>query len=315
MDRRAFVSRVTLGAAALCTSTASQSAAASTGGLNLHFVGMMGFVGRTDGSFLVATPGPEAHGGFLHRPFLMARRGSAAASALDMRPAIGVVPGAFDMRLSNERSSDFVYRCLENTSLDIVSGSQNEVTYASSQMAQMAKIAPGKHVRGDIERWSPTTVSLRGGRLSDSAAHPDAGKTWSFGQFRQRLTDAVDFTGSSETIVRLTSGSESRTLAASAREMSDLWLISAALPREGSTNPKMLEHSHVVFEYLVDAQPVIAECAEATGREVPETELPCSHPSSASLGFAAAETRFPPWTDLCYPLELVRELLDIKNKK
>jgi hypothetical protein len=270
---------------------------------------MMGFVGRNDGSFLVATPGPEAHGGFLHRPFLMGRRGSAAAAALDMRPAIGVIPAAFDMRLANERPGDFVYRCLENTSLDIVSGSQKAVTYESSQMAQMAKIAPGKHVRGDIERWSPTTVSLRGGRLSDSAAHPDAGKLWSFGQFRQRLTDAVDFTGSAETVVRLTSGSEARTLEVSGREASDLWVVSAALPREGATNPRMLEHSHVVFEYLVDARPVIAECAEATGREVPETEMPCVHPSSAGLGFTAAETRFPPWTDLCYPLVCLSELL------
>jgi hypothetical protein len=307
VDRRVFVSRVTLGAAALCTSTASRSAAAPSGGLNLHFVGMMGFVGRDDGSFLVATPGPEAHGGFLHRPFLMGRRGSAAAKALDLRPAIGVLPSAFDMRLAGEPAGDFVYRCLENTSLDIVSGSETAVTNRSMQMAQMARIAPGKRVRGDIERWSPTTVSLRGGHLTDSAAHPDAGKTWSFGQFRQRLTDAVDFIGTSETTVRLTTGSEARTL--EAREASDLWLISAALPREGSTNPKMLEHSHVVFEYLVGAQPIIAECAEATGREVPETELPCSHPSSASLGLTAGETRFPPWSDLCYPLCVVRELL------
>jgi len=71
----------------------------------------------------------------------------------------------------------------------------------------------------------------------------------------------------------------------------------------------MLEHSHVVFEYLVDARPVIAECSEATGREVPETEMPCVHPSSAGLGFTAAETRFPPWTDLCYPLVCLSELL------
>jgi hypothetical protein len=308
VERRAFVGRVTLGAVGLCTSTASQSAAAPAGGLNLHFVGMMAFVGRSDGSYLVATPGPHAHTGLLHRPFLMARRGSRAAAALGMRPAIGVNPSAFDMRLSNERPGDFVYRCLENTSLDIVSGSQAEVTSASTQMAQMAKIAPGKRVRGDIERWSPTTVSLRGGRLADSAAHPDAGKLWSFGQFRQRLTDAVDFTGSPETVVRLTTGSEARTLEASRKEAADLWLVSAALPREGSNNPRVLEHSHVVFDYLVGAQPIIAECPEATGREVPETELPCVHPSNASLGFTATETRFPPWTDLCYPLELVRAI-------
>ncbi len=73
----------------------------------------------------------------------------------------------------------------------------------------------------------------------------------------------------------------------------------------------MLEHSHVVFDYLVGARPVIAECPEATGRQVPETELPCVHPSSAALGFPSGETRFPPYTDLCYPLLLIRELFGV----
>ena len=309
MDRRSFVSRVTLGAAALCTSTASRSAAAATGGLRLHFVGMMGFVGRSDGSYLVATPGRQAHPHLNHRPFLMARRASAAQAAFDMQPAIGVIPSAFDMRLSNERPSDFVYRCLENTSLDIVSGSEDAVENVSTQMAQMAKIAPGKRVRGDIERWSPTTVSLRGGRLSDSAAHPDAGKTWVFGEYRQRLTDAVDFTGTAGTVVRLTTGGEARTLESTAAESADLWLISAALPSDGFNNPRMLEHSQVVFDYLVDARPVTFECPEATGRAVPETELPCTHPSSASLGLPSGETRFPPFSDLCPPCVMIWDLI------
>ncbi|MGH9201512.1 MAG: hypothetical protein ACRD2A_09765, partial [Vicinamibacterales bacterium] len=192
----------------------------------------------------------------------MARRGSGAAAAFDMHPAIGVNPSAFDLRLASERPDGFVYRCLENTSLDVLSGSRAAVANQSMQMAQMASIAPGKRVRGDIERWSPTTVSLRGGRLTDSAAHPDAGKTWSFGRFRQQLTDAVDFTGSPGTIVRLTTGSEARTF--ESREAADLWLVSAALPSEGSNNPRMLEHSHVAFDYLVDARPIIAECPGAT---------------------------------------------------
>jgi hypothetical protein len=309
VDRRDFVSRVTLGAAALCTFSPSRSTAASTGNLNLHFVGMMGFVGRNDGSFLVATPGLQSHPGLNHRPFLMARRDSAVAAALDMKPAIGVVPGAFDMRLVTASSEDFVYRCLENTSLDVVTGSHNTVVNDSTQMAQMAKIAPGKRVRGDIDRWAPTTVSLRGGRLSDSAAHPDAGKVWSFGQYRQRLTDAVDFTSQDNAVVRLTSGNEAHTFKSNSREATDLWLISAAAPRDGANNPRVLEHSHVVFDFLVDARPVIAECAEATGREVPDTELPCVHPSSASMGVVSAETRFPPFTDLCYPLVIIRDIL------
>lgn len=309
MDRRAFIGRVGLGAAALCTST-SRSAAAATEGLRVHFIGMMGFVGRTDGSFLVATPGQHPHAGVNHRPFLMARRGSRIAAALDMHPAIGVVPSAFDMRLSAERSDAFVYRCLENTSLDIVSGSGSPVDNQSQQMVQMVKIAPGKRVRGDIERWAPTTASLRGGRLEDSAAHPDAGKIWSFGDFRQRLTDAVEFIGQRGTAVRLETGSEALTFE-SGGDAADLWMISAAAPSGGVKDPRVLQHSHVVFDYLVDAKPIVGRCAEATGREVPDTELPCVHPSSASLGLPSAEMRMPPFTDLCPPLAIIRDILGL----
>ena len=39
----------------------------------------------------------------------------------------------------------------------------------------------------------------------------------------------------------------------------------------------MLEHSEVLFDYLVDATPVVATCPEATGRIAPATELPFAH--------------------------------------
>ena len=310
MNRREFVSRVSVGAAALCASTPTRSAAAAGSGLQLRFIGMMGFVGRTDGSFLVATPGPETHGHMSHQPFLMARRGSAVATSLGMTPAAGVLPGAFDTGLVDARPEDFVYRCLDNTSLDVVSGSEVAVTNASTQMAQMAQIAPGKRVRGNLERWALATVSLRGGRLVDSAAHPDAGKTWSFGSYRQRLTDAINFEGPAHSVIRLTSGDEARTLRVSPDEPSELWIVSASTMNGASHSPTMLEHSRVAFDFLADATPIVAVCPDATGREVPETALPCSHPSSASMGIVAEGARFPPFTDLCFPIVIIRDLLD-----
>ena len=62
----------------------------------------------------------------------------------------------------------------------------------------------------------------------------------------------------------------------------------------------MLDHSELLFDYLVDATPVIAECPEATGREVPPTRLPFVKPTSASIGLIASETTMPPLTDFCF---------------
>jgi hypothetical protein len=65
-------------------------------------------------------------------------------------------------------------------------------------------------------------------------------------------------------------------------------------------NPTMIEHSGLLFEYMVDAKTVIATCPEATGREVPATELPFVNPTSASNGVIASESMMPPFTDLCF---------------
>ena len=53
-----------------------------------------------------------------HVPFLMARAGSPIAKAFGMMPAPGVVPAAFDTELIGTQPADFVYRSLDNTSLD-----------------------------------------------------------------------------------------------------------------------------------------------------------------------------------------------------
>jgi hypothetical protein len=56
----------------------------------------------------------------------------------------------------------------------------------------------------------------------------------------------------------------------------------------------------VLFEYLVDETPVHAICAEATGPEVPPTELPYVRPSSGGAGLIGSGTAFPPMTEICF---------------
>lgn len=302
MKRREFVSRVVLGGAAACTTFGGSAyAAPSSGALKLRFIGLMAFVERQDRSFLVATPG-QAHHHTTHIPFLMARKSSPFATAFGMVAAAGVIPSAFDTELEGSRPSDFVYRSLENTSIEVLSGATDRVVNEATQMAHLHNIAPGKRVRGNIEKWASSTISLRGGRLENSSAHPDAGKLWSFGQYRQQLTDAVNYRNlpSVSTTIRLTSGTQVQTLAIEAAQAAELWMISAAAFDSRMNNPVKLVHSELLFEYLVDAKPVIAECPSATGREVPPTALPFTRPTSASAGIIAGEATVPPLTDFCF---------------
>src|SRR5688572_7414138 len=305
MNRRDFVSRVALGAAAACTGVAKPSSAGPNAGLKVRFVGMMTFVERTDHSFLVATPGQHALHHMVHVPFLMARRNTQIAKAFGMNPVAGVVPAAFDSQLEGSRPSEFVYRNLENTSLDIMGHGTDGVLNRASQMAHLHKIAPGKRVRGNIEKWAGSTVSLRGGRLDNSAGHPDAGKTWRFGTYQQQLTDAVNYTNTEGTVIRLTSATEASTVHLEKSDMAELWLISAALPQSRDGNPNRLIHSELVFEYLVDATAVLAECDDATGREVPATEMPFRKPTSASVGTIGVSKVFPPMTEFCWVADIL----------
>jgi hypothetical protein len=265
---------------------------------------MMGFVGRSDGSFLVGTPGGGARDRVVHQPFLMARAHSRIAAALDLKPAIGVIPDAFDMTLAGADPAGFVYRCLDNAAIDIANRYEDRVVNTSTQMADLTRIVPGARVRGNIERWATTRVSLRGGRIEDSAAHPDAGRIWSFGQYRQRLTDAVEYRAEAGAELRLVAGDEVRTYALS-EGADELWVVSASLP-QGTSTPTRLEHSHVAFDFLAEARPIVAECAEAVGREVPATELPCAHGVSARVGFGAGVRAFPPYSELCFLVVIIR---------
>jgi len=307
MNRRNFVSRVALGGAAVaCTGFGKPAQAFTANQVNVRFVGMMTFVERADHSFLVATPGQQAVHHMTHTPFLMARKGSAVAEAFDMKPVAGVVPEAFDTTLIGSNPSHFVYRSLDNTALDIVSGAADRVDNRADELGLMNRIAPNKRVRGNLEKWASATISLRGGKIENSAAHPDAHKVWTFGSYQQRLTDAVNYGGAADgpTTIRLTSGADAKTFNVKGSEAVELWVFSAG-QQVGAGEPTRLEHSQVLFDYLVDATPIVATCPDATGRITPPTELPFVNPTSASNGIIASSSMTPPWSEICWMAALL----------
>lgn len=296
MNRRHFLGQVVLGSTAISTLGRSTLTARQGSGLAVKFVGMMGYISRTDGSILVALPGPHPMGHHSHAPFLMARTGSAVAGALGMTAMPGVVAGAFDDRLVDAPAGAFVFRCLEGCDVEISAGGADSVANRATHLAQMYNIARGRRLRNDVRRWSQSTVTLRGGRLDNSAAHPDAGKIWSFGSHQQPLTDATLFTAAGATL-RLSSGSRVSTYEAAGDE---LWVVSAAGQRTYAGNPKRLEHGVILFNYFADAEPVVtATCEEAEGRITLASELPCTGGSLASRDGGVARNA-PPYVELCY---------------
>lgn len=307
MNRRDFVGRVMLGgAAAACTNFGTAYAAPTPQSFKMRFIGLMGFVERKDRSFLVATPGDDHHHA-THVPFLMARRSSPLANALGMAPIRGVVPAAFDDQLDDTQQGEFVYLSLANTAIEVISGMTDRVVNEATQMAHLHQIAPGKRLRGNLEKWATSTISLRGGKIENSSAHPDAGKVWSFGSHRQPLTDAVNYRSlpGERTTLRLTSGADVRAVTIEASQQAELWMISSAAMESRMNNPMALVHSEILFNFLVDAKPVIAECAEAVGREVPSTVLPFVKPSNASSGLLTTAAEMPPFTEICYICDLL----------
>ena len=227
----------------------------------------------------------------------MARTGSAVATALGLTAMPGVVAGAFDDRLADAPSGAFVFRCLDGCDIEIDSGT-NAVDNQATHLAQMYRIAQGKRLRNDLRRWSNATVTLRGGRLDNSAAHPDAGKLWTFGSYQQPLTDATLYSAATAT-VRLAAGTTVTTYIADAGEMAELWVVSSAGPRTDIADPKRLDHGAILFQYFADAEPVTATCEQAEGRITLATELPCSTDALASR-HARASAAMPPYVDLCY---------------
>lgn len=296
MNRRHFLGQFVLGSAALSAISSRVSAVGQSGTLKVKFVGMMGYITRSDQSMLVAMPGHHPMGLYPHVPFLMARTGSAIATALGLTPMPAVVAGAFDDRLANEPSGAFAFRCLEGCDLEIHAGG-SAVDNQATHLAQMTQILPGKRLRNDVRRWSTAIVTLRGGRLDNSAAHPDAGKIWSFGSHQQPLTDATLYTATGGSL-QLSAATHVSTFVPSADEVAELWVVSSAGPRTDIADPKRLVHSEVLFQFLAQADPVIPTCAEAEGRITLATELPCS-PSHSASSVARLPVAMPPYVDLC----------------
>jgi hypothetical protein len=179
--------------------------------------------------------------------------------------------------------------------MEISTGRADAVGNRATHLAQMYTITKGRRLRNDIQRWSQSTVTLRGGHLDNSAAHPDAGKIWSFGSHQQRLTDATLFTAPEATL-RLTAGSRVATYEAAGDE---LWVVSSAGPQTTAGDPRRLEHGVILFSYLADAEPVTATCEQAEGRITLASELPCASAALASRVGGVSKIA-PPYAELCY---------------
>lgn len=297
MNRRHFFGQVVLGSAVLSHPlTARTRGSEQTAGLlRVKFVGMMGYITRSDRSMLVALPGHHPMGHYPHVPFLMAPTGSKIATALGLTSMPGVVAGAFDDQLVDAPSGAFAFRCLEGCDMEI--GGGGAVSNRATHLAQMYSISRGKRLRNDLRRWANATVALRGGVLDNSKAHPDAGKIWSFGDHKQPLTDATVYSASAATL-RLAAGTNVASYTPAPGETADLWVVSSAGPRTDLADPKRLPHVEVLFQYFADAEPVVPTCAEAEGRITLATELPCSTSASASRTIRASAA-MPPFVDLC----------------
>ena len=147
-------------------------------------------------------------------------------------------------------------------------------------------------MRGNIEKWVVDCVAARWPhRELRGPSRRAQGLT--FGNYKQRVTDAVNHYSEGATI-RLTSAVEAVTFRGAVVDANQLWVFSAAMPGESMGEPTMLEHSEVLFDYLVDATPIVATCPEATGRIAPPTELPFTDPTSASNGIVAVCRRCRP---------------------
>jgi hypothetical protein len=302
MDRRAFFGSLGTVAVGLASQSSAQSLTRIAPNVVIHFVGMFGFVRRSDGSLVAATPGPSSMAHLEHSSFLMARKGSVAASILGLTPYPGVVPSAIDPRLEDTTQNEFVFACTGNVAFEVTSTNQVGVAGVPAEVMQMQRIAPGKPVRRDLMKWAELTVVLQSGRLVNETVHPDANKQWRFGSTHvQHLTDAVRYE-SSDVVVRMTHGSEVRDLRPDKSDRVEFWVVSAPTNAAAArtTDPTKLTHSEALFDFLVDATPIIGECPEAVGGRIRETAFPCSEPKMAALGSAALPT-FPWLPEWCNP--------------
>ena len=120
-----------------------------------------------------------------------------------------------------------------------------------------------------------------------------------WGRHAQFLTDAVRYESPNGT-VRFVRGTEVKEVSSNGLEPTEFWLVSTPRQHPVDADPTKLTHSVALFDFLVDATPVIGECPEATGSHTRETALPCSAPQMASLGSIVAAP-FPWFPEFCNP--------------
>ena len=232
MNRRAFVSRVTLGGvAAACTGFGRPAQAApASKQVNVRFVGMMTFVERADRSFLVATPGrhhaphdaravPDGTRGLADREGVRAWRRSPASSRRRSTPR------------SRARSpADFVYRNLEqHRARDHVriGGRGRQRSQRDGAVATASR------------RASACAATSRSGPRQRSRCVAAGSKTRRpsgcrqgvvVRNYQQRLTDAVNYRNidGATTTIRLTQRTDVRSVTIGAERSRELWVISAA---------------------------------------------------------------------------------------
>ena len=212
MKRRDFVSRVVLGGAAACTTLGGAAHAAPSSGVLQVPIHRLDGIRRAQRPVVPRrNPGPIASPRHARAVSDGAQGSPSCERASGWCQRRASYPSAFDTELEGTHPCDFVYRSLENTSLEVISGQSDRVVNEATQMAHLDRIAPGKRLRGNLEKWASSTISLRGGKIENSSAHPDAGKMWSFGSHRQQLTDAVNYRNlpGTATEIRLTSGRRS----------------------------------------------------------------------------------------------------------
>ncbi len=111
-----------------------------------------------------------------------------------MKPAAGVVPAAFDTALIGTSPSDFVYRDLDNTvtrhhgrHVDAVDQSRRRNGADEPHRAKQAGPRQRREmgVGDDVAARRHESKTPRAIRTRD--------KVWTFGSYKQRLTDAVNF--------------------------------------------------------------------------------------------------------------------------
>ena len=224
-----------------------------------------------------------------------------------MAPVAWRGPGGLRHRARSARDpTDFVYRYLDNTSLEIVSGTsdaRHQPGHRDGADAERSRRASACAATSRSGRRPPCRFAAAGSRTPP--AHPDAGKVWSFGSYQPAADRCRELheRRRRRTTIRLTSAADAQDVhGRRPGETADLWVIQRGdagraqrQPDAGSSTARCCSTTSWT------PQPVVAECPEATGREVPATELPFVQPDQRQHAASSASgATYPPLTDFCF---------------